>query len=262
MKRLYPIIFALLIGIVFSSCDKEPTLEVFIAIGTIENADGKNKYDIRIDNGDLLNPTNSTQYNYAPENGQRVLFEYNVLEERTDEGSKAIKLIYLREILTKDIFHITPETEDSIGNDVVAINSMWIGSDYLNIGFSFFHYNQTHLFNLVLDEDKTYESDDEEGEEESDDKKIHLEFRHNANKDWMAYPPVSAYASYKLEPLQDAEADSVNLVIHVRVANEEYKAFELTYKYKAKETEDESDAESAPMLLKRFDNLIPTEDIK
>ena len=123
--------------------------------------------------------------------------------------------------INEGIFKITPETQDSIGNDSISIKNMWIGSDYLNVQFVYPGYNQIHYINLVSDVSKVY-----------NDGKIHLEFRHNSNGD-VGYYYKEGIASFNINELQtSATTTSVDIVVHVNVPRQSAdKEYELTYDF-------------------------------
>jgi hypothetical protein len=130
-----------------------------------------------------------------------------------------VRLNDLYEVLTKEIFNITAAIQDSIGNDQIAVSDIWIGSDYLNVEFNYAGYNKIHYINLVSDSTKKYS-----------DNKVHLEFRHNANNDYVTYSKWGI-ASFNLRSLQaNASADSINLVICTKeFGTPTDKTYNLTY---------------------------------
>ncbi len=253
MKRFCPIFFIFFASVVFVGClDKTPPIETFVAFGTVENPNKKlTDYFFHLDNDTLLRVVSSDYQNYVPGDGQRLFAEFYVVDDVREESDPVhynIHLQHVNEMLTKDIFSIAPEFEDSIGNDKVSIESMWIGGDHLNALFYVYLHDQKHLINLIQDKNKIYDEDD----------RIHLEFRHNSNED-LQWQKTYAYASFDISPLQSFDSDSVNLVVHVKpYHNEEESTFELTYKYKQKTLE------SVPQrsFFKKLENHILLDEIK
>ena len=125
------------------------------------------------------------------------------------------------EILTKGIFNLTPETNDSIGNDYIFIEDIWVGSNFLNVEFVYTGANKTHYINLVSESTKTY-----------DDGKIHLEFRHNANGDYPSYNRWGV-VSFDLKSLETTTSDKAELVIHTNEYDngDNENTYAITYKY-------------------------------
>lgn len=232
MKRTFPIIFTLLISVFLISClDSTPPIETFVAFGTVENPNKKPiNYNIRLDNDTVISVISSNYLNYTPEDGQRVIVKFSILEDKRNEEIDHhydVQVFLIQEMLTQKIFAISPETQDSIGNDKLTVEAMWIGNHYLNVGFYIYHqYEKQHLINLVIDSTKSYEDD-----------KIHLELRHNAKEDNQAQRSYG-YASFDIRSLQHLELDSVEIVVHTKpYLIEEKKDFELTYKYAIPEPE-------------------------
>ncbi len=225
MKKL---IFGILLLPLLTACidnDSSSSDNNQIDIATVENPTQSSLFYFRLDNGDLMWTSTSDLSNYRPKDGQRIIANYTILSKASKDSSynQNVRLNDVYEVLTKNIFNIKPQQQDSIGNDQIGIKSMWIGSDYLNVEFVYSGYNKTHFINLVSDNTKTYS-----------DNKIHLEFRHNANDD---SPSSSLWGmvSFNLKSLQaGAATDSIHLVIHTR----EYttpadNSYSLTYKFKA-----------------------------
>ena len=193
-----------------------------VSIATVENADSTNVFFLRLDNDTLLWTAESNFTNYKPKTGQRIIANYSLLSDKRATGlyDYDVKLNDVYEVLTKGIFQISPDKQDSIGHDSIYVSEMWIGSKFLNVEFLYQGYNKTHFINLVSDTAKTY-----------DDEKIHLEFRHNANND---YPMHNRWGivSFDISSIQSTTVDSVNLVIHVNVPNKAAEElYELTYYY-------------------------------
>lgn len=195
----------------------------WISIATVENPENNSAFIFELDNGTRMWTTASNFMNFRPVDGQRIIANYTILSDKAEGSSydHDVKLNDFYKVLTKGIFNITHETEDSIGNDPIRIDDMWIGSNYLNVEFVYPGSNRIHYINLVHD-----------STEISADEKVHLEFRHNANNDYPAYNRWGV-VSFDLRSLQsNAVADSVNLVIYTNEYNaSEEKTYEFTYKF-------------------------------
>ena len=111
---------------------------------------------------------------YRPSANQRVFVNYTILSDKMDGFDHYIKVNDIWNVLTKPVIELTEQNKDSIGNDPVRMNEIWIGDHYLNTGFSF-NYNgmKPHAINLVRNKTITTE-------EEEDADLIELEFRHNS----------------------------------------------------------------------------------
>ena len=215
MRNVFLLLFSI---VLFMACDNDDHFSHYISVGTVNNPNHDGFFNIELDNNILLKVTKTVAPDYKPPTGQRILAEYTVLN-KNEEINKIynIKLYDSYNILTKGIFNLTPESQDSIGYDPVGINRMWIGNNFLNIEFYYRGYNKTHFITLAKDE-KTPK-----------DHRVHLEFRHNANKDYEHYFKYSI-ASFNLTSLQSlTNGQLLELVIYNY--DGENQTHELTYKF-------------------------------
>jgi len=222
MKKL---IFSALVLVLLSACQYEENdyQNRTVVLATVENPTQSTDFYLNPDNGGRLKVGSSAIPYYRPLDGQRIIADYSITASTPQSSiySHVVRLNDVYEVLTKGIFEVTPATQDSIGNDKVRINDIWIGGNYLNIEFEFMGYNRVHYINLVKDASKSYT-----------DGKVHLEFRHNANDDYPDYIK-SGIVSFNLNSLRNNIDEKVNLVIH---ANEFYNSgstYNLTYVYGA-----------------------------
>jgi hypothetical protein len=179
-----------------------------IDIATVQNPTLTSTFSFLLDNNKLYQVTQSNDPTFIPADGQRIIANYTVLSVTKVDSTytRKARLNDASVVLTKNIFKITPATQDSIGHDSITIKDMWIGNDYLNIEFAYFGNNKTHFINLVSDASKTYT-----------DGKTHLEFRHKGNGDLPTYYS-RGIVSFKLKSLQTGASGNVlNLAIHVKV---------------------------------------------
>jgi hypothetical protein len=225
MKKL---LIGMLVVFLITSCNNNEVNsndKNWQAIATVENPTLSTTFNFRLDNGDLMYTNTVGLLNYKPKDGPRIIASYSFIETTSATSSTIknnVKLNDVYEILTKGIFRIKPAQQDSIGNDQIEIKSIWVGSDYLNVEFVYLGYDKNHFITLVSDDAKTYT-----------DNKVHLEFRHNANKD---YPSSSKWgmASFDLRSLKANHNpnDSVKLVIHTKEYTSTVdKTYPLTYKF-------------------------------
>jgi hypothetical protein len=220
-------LFGFLAVVFLVACDRhdneDQLLPSFTNIATVENPSQSAGFYFRLDNNDLMWITSTNFPYYHPKEGQRIIANYSILSINTTNYAynHKVALNDVYEVLTKGIFKMKPATQDSIGNDLIEIRDMWIGSNYLNVEFVYAGYNRIHFINLISDSTKTYT-----------DGKVHLEFRHNANKDIPSYSRWGV-VSFDLRSLKaKATADSVNLVIHTKEFGATTdKTYSITYKF-------------------------------
>jgi hypothetical protein len=224
MKKLIISMLALMFLV---SCNRDENQYLppnsFTSIATVENPTQSSGFYFRLDNNDRMWVTATNFPYYNPIDGQRIIATYSILSVNGNNSSynHKVSLNDVYEVLTKKIFKITPNTQDSIGNDPINITDLWVGSDFLNVEFNYQGQNKIHFINLVSDSTKTYT-----------DGKVHLEFRHNANND---YPMFWRWGivSFNLKSLQPlAVGDSVNMVIHTKEFGTTVdKSYNVTYKF-------------------------------
>ncbi len=202
------------------SCDdKSRSLGNFgIDIATVI-PEGDNAYSLLLDNGKRLWPAASAT-RYAPTPGQRVFLNYTILSEEMTGYDHYVRVNDMWNILTKKAIELNAQNADSIGNDPVKANAMWVGGDYLNVSFMFNYGGmQPHAINLV----------DNQLEPGSDSKTINLEFRHNAYYSHSS-KLYEGFVCFDLRPLRVENADSVKLSIKVKEWTGN-KIYDVVYRY-------------------------------
>jgi hypothetical protein len=230
MKTPLKYLLIVLLLPIFVTCDFDNNNDYYnyysnykVDIATVENPNDNSEFFFRLDDGRLMWTSSSVFRNFRPKDGQRIIAYYTLLADKRATGlyDYDVRLENVHEVLTKKIFAITPETQDSIGNDSISVQSMWIGSDYLNVQFKYFGNNKVHFINLVSDPLKEYT-----------DGKIHLEFRHNANDDAPFYFR-KGIVSFDISELKaEVSGTTLDLVIHVNIPDQaEDKLYSLTYNF-------------------------------
>ena len=202
------------------SCDdKSRSLGNFgIDIATVI-PEGDNAYSLLLDNGKRLWPAASAT-RYAPTPGQRVFLNYTILSEEMTGYDHYVRVNDMWNILTKKAIELNAQNADSIGNDPVKANAMWVGGDYLNVSFMFNYGGmQPHAINLVHNQ----------LEPGSDSKTINLEFRHNAYYSHSS-KLYEGFVCFDLRPLRVENADSVKLSIKVKEWTGN-KIYDVVYRY-------------------------------
>ncbi|MDI9522498.1 MAG: NigD-like protein [Bacteroidota bacterium] len=222
MKKINWVIASLLMGVllVSLSCDdKSRSLGNFgIDIATVI-PEGDNAYSLLLDNGKRLWPAASAT-RYAPTPGQRVFLNYTILSEEMTGYDHYVRVNDMWNILTKKAIELNAQNADSIGNDPVKANAMWVGGDYLNVSFMFNYGGmQPHAINLV----------NNQLEPGSDSKTINLEFRHNAYYSHSS-KLYEGFVCFDLRPLRVENADSVKLSIKVKEWTGN-KIYDMVYRY-------------------------------
>lgn len=222
MKKTLLTFITVAAGIILAmvSCDDNShSLGSFgIDIATV-NPEGENAYSLLLDNGKKLWPAASA-VRYNPTFNQRVFLNYTILSDAQNAYDHYIKVNDIWNILTKDVIELNAENTDSIGNDPVKSNAVWVGGDYLNVSFMFNYGGvQPHAINLVKNSLSTVSSDDA----------IDLEFRHNAYQSDRT-KLFEGFVCFDLKPLRSSTTDSVLLSVKVKEWDKDV-TYDVIYRY-------------------------------
>lgn len=225
MKKIYFFFTAsafLLLIYAFSCNDSEGySLGDFrVSIATVHTT-SPNSFFVQLDNGKKLFPA-ASDVRYFPKDEQRVFINYTILSNQQNEYSHYIKVNDIWNVLTKNVIELNAQNADSIGNDPIKINDIWIGGNYLNIDFSFnYGGERPHAINLVHNSLSSSPATTIDA--------IELEFRHN-NYNSESLNLYEGFVCFDLKPYQTENADSIKFVVKVNGFDKE-KKYDLVYRY-------------------------------
>ncbi len=222
MRKTFLTLTIISTGILLSlfSCDDNSNSlgEFRINVATVI-PEGENAYSLLLDNGTRLWAA-ATAVVYQPTCNQRVFLNYTILSGAQEGYNHYIKVNDIWNILTKQVIELNTQNEDSIGNDPVKANAVWVGGDYLNVSFMFNYGDvRPHSINLV---NNTLSPGNAPGVTE-------LEFRHNSY-DSQQDKLYEGFVCFDLKPLRANDADSVKLSIKVKELTGET-TYDVTYRY-------------------------------
>ncbi len=209
------------------SCLDDDNNNPLFTVGTIKTlSENNDDFYVLLDEDSKLFPGDmSNQRNYEAVDGQRAFVFFDELPEEMPGYEYNAKIRWIENILTKDIYFMPAEKEDSIGYDKINITQMWLTrKDYLNIECQFMHSenpDKKHMLSLVVNEASTGEDDQPSY--------VTLEFRHNANKDAQLVPG-SAIVSYKLDNIAHLLEGKKGLSIRVNTIYENEKSYQVEFK--------------------------------
>ena len=179
----------LLIICLFFACSEDEQEKIYdsqIELATICDREGQ--FYFLLDNGKTILPDRKIDSELDLNDNRRVRVLFSVVQENA-EGFEAIATIHsLAFVQVLPILRLSPEKEPQWGNDSIGVESIWIGSHYLN--FSFYVYADSKMHSVNLLQTKSAENDS-----------IYLEIRHNANEDFPAYRK-KGIISFDLEDLE------------------------------------------------------------
>ena len=222
MKKIF--LLALIFPLLLSCSNDEAEMnDSIVKLATVENPSQLTNFYLNLEDSTRLWVLNNDIKYYRPKDEQRVIVDYTILTEkpRGSTYDNDVKVNDIYEVLTKGIFPITASTQDSIGNDPIAITGLWVSGDFLNVEFVYPGYSKMHYITLASDASKTHT-----------DGKVHLEFRHNANDDYPSFN-ISGIVCFNLKSIRKSGATSVDLVIHTTEFDYTTadKTYNRTYKY-------------------------------
>jgi hypothetical protein len=196
MKKLVLILMTATLFGFFTSCDMDDDeySNLYVGFGLIHEDSGTQTYTIVLDDGEILYPKNASSIADDFKNNDRVLTNFTILDtiEKTDSLEKYnVEVVSIRKILYKDILDITPEIDDSIGNDPIKVKSRWLSGDLMNFELQYYGGSKTHFINLVK----------QPGEINLDNGPVILELRHNTNDD-TEHAPLAAMVTFNMSSLK------------------------------------------------------------
>jgi hypothetical protein len=219
---------ALLTCTLLSSClHDDDEKSYYPLVGTVKIVDTNSFYFELEVKGELrkMYPGDATHIrNYEAVAGQRVVIYYELLEQEKTGYDYNARILYLQNILTKNIIPITEATADSIGDDPISIYEQHISLDneYLTINFQYLTSgspDKKHMLNLVRDQSA----------EDKNPDYIDLQFRHNAYDDG-AFHVASGLVSFKLINIHDLMSGKKGIRIRVNTIRNEEKFVTINFR--------------------------------
>lgn len=216
---IYPILSIGIFALLLSCDDHSSSLGEFrIHIATVV-PEGENAYSLLLDDGTRLWPA-ATAVIYHPTYNQRVFLNYTILSGARDGYDHYIKVNDIWNILTKQVIGLNTQNVDSIGNDPLKANAVWVGGDYLNVSFMFNYGGvRPHGINLVTNELSPNGKQGVTG----------LELRHNAY-DSHVEKLYEGFACFDLKPFRANDTDSIKLSVKVKELTGET-TYDVIYRY-------------------------------
>lgn len=188
-----------------NSCNKDDGYSLdnaWYSVATIHTeGNGASSYWITLDSGVSLWPAATNIPWYKPKDKQRAFVVYTILSDKYGNYDHAVKILDIKDILTKQIAEDLGEDNDSIyGTDPVKLSDMWIGDGFLNIIFEFnYGGDAVHFINLMKNDNVRTP--------------YFFEFRHNAYDDSKRYRNKGIVA-FDLSAI-DTNGEEVELTIQV-----------------------------------------------
>jgi len=201
-------------GFLFS-CENK-TVDYGLDTYYVEIVTAQNDNQFLTDKGKLLVATpNENQKTYAF--GDRVLLNYTLLNTAASGGNYAVRINGSAKIPSGKITYVDASAIQASVKEPIQLESIWIGSHYLNIQFYFNYMSETHSIGLLADSTQL----------ESDT--LRMYFTHNSNNDPPGYP-VHTYISFDLkDALGDPAGKARPISVQINTSNYGNKTYEFEY---------------------------------
>lgn len=127
------------LGLVFQSCDDDESYslgDMAMDWATIVSTSPDTFYLMSDTWGSLWPAATENQW-YTPKDGQRIIVMFNPLADKFQQFDHAVKLMDVKEVLTKKVEILTPVNDDDYGNDPITIKegNLWMSGGHLNLIF-------------------------------------------------------------------------------------------------------------------------------
>ena len=224
MKKL---VFYLMMGAMLSflpGCDlddDEYSLnDAWVGYGLVQKDADAGLSQIVMDDNEILFPVSPDYWWHQVKDNDRVLVNFSIIGNKNNENHNEhyyVKINSLRKILYKGILEITPEMEDSIGNDPIDVKDKWIKNNMLNFELRYRGGSKIHFINLVKQPGAITTEP------------VILELRHNNNDD-PDNIPMLAVVTFDLSTLKIEGKTSTQFKVIAKDLDGE--DFEYTGEYK------------------------------
>lgn len=224
MKKL---VFYLMMGAMLSflpGCDlddDEYSLnDAWVGYGLVQKDADAGLSQIVMDDNEILFPVSTDYWWHQVKDNDRVLVNFSIIGNKNNENHDEhyyVKINSLRKILYKGILDITPEMEDSIGNDPIDVKDKWIKNNLLNFELRYRGGSKIHFINLVKQPGAITTEP------------VILELRHNNNDD-PDNIPMLAVVTFDLSSLKIQGKTSTQFKVIAKDLDGE--DFEYTGEYK------------------------------
>lgn len=141
MNKLRLLILSLIAvcGLTFQSCDDDESYslgDMAMDWATVVSTSPETFY-LESDTWGSLWPAATENQYYAPKDGQRIVVMFNPLADKFQQFDHAVKLMDVKEVLTKKVEMLTPVNDTEYGNDPITIKdgNLWMSGGHLNLIF-------------------------------------------------------------------------------------------------------------------------------
>jgi hypothetical protein len=203
-----------LIIIILSSCENK-NVDYGLDTYYVELATAQNATEFLLDNGKLIVTApgeNAKSYSF----GDRVWLNYTLLSPAASQDNYSVRINGSTKIPLGKLALTNESIIRSAAKDPVMLESVWLGSHYLNLQFYIDYMSASHKIGLLADSTRL----------ESDT--IRMYFTHDINNDPPGYPSHTCL-SFDLESVLGAPGKSQPVSVQINTADYGTKIYEFEY---------------------------------
>ena len=198
----------------FSSCENR-TVDYSYDKYYVEIATAQAENRFLLDDGKTIVVTNEEK-SKAYTTGDRVLLNYTLLSETISENELTVRINGSVKVPQWQPVSTDENAIHTAAKEPVALESIWLGSHYLNMQFYLNYKSETHKIGLLVD--SRYLNSDT----------IRMYFTHDSRNDPPGYP-AHTYLSFDLENLLGAPEKAQTILVEIHTRDEGNKIYEFKY---------------------------------
>lgn len=208
--------YILFIGMIlgFAACQKDEPEQYYSTLGIL--TESNDSLIIDSDKGNRMYIYNNIGTEI--DSGDRIVAIFKLIDMEVPKGlDYVIEVSSIEKVLFKQIIDYSTIDTNSLGNDPLQVDQLWLAKNFMNLNFTYLGGQETHYINLVRID--SVDSDT-----------VNLEIRHNSNDD-QGYYQLNSFVSFDLTSIQSETADSVVLRIKANEFNDIVFDENVVYRY-------------------------------
>ena len=209
------ILFCIFFTAILPSCEDKKEIDYGLDKYYVEIVTAQNENEFLSDDGKMIVAMpGDKKRTYAF--GDRVLLNYTLLSPTTSGNNYPVRINGSAKVPLGKLALSDESSIRSAANEPILLESVWLGSHYLNMQFYLNYKSVTHSIGLLADSTRL----------ESDTLRVY--FTHNTNNDPLGYPH-HAYISFNLKDLLGAQGNARPVSVQINSSNYGNKTYEFEY---------------------------------
>lgn len=148
--------------------------------------------------------------------GERLILHYTLLDEKTSGYDYTIRINGVRTIAYSQLLKVSEKDIEEFPAEAVRLESLWLGSHYLNMQLYINYKSEAHKVSLMADSTRL------------NNDTVHVFFKHDSGNDPAGYP-VLVYLSFDLEEALGSPMKERVVSVNINTSNYGEKDYELIY---------------------------------